>query len=142
MWDYRDWVSYIYIPLLVPLLLFGPYVGYRMYRQSQLINSVTGALQHAGPLIVKAFDLLEEGPVEPWEPIPFEEVAELEPEGLDGVEVLHDQRIIDLRRRGRRYEYHRLLVRRAPDADGPPIVKLTEHSPASTMKFRFAQPGL
>lgn len=144
MWDYRDWVSYIYIPILVPLLLFGPYVGYRVYRQSQLISSVSGALQHAGPFLIKAFDLLESGPVERWESMPFDDVAQLEPESLGGVDVLHDQRIIDLRARDSRYEYHRLNVRRSEetDAEGPPVLRLREQTAIDDLRVRSPSSAL
>ncbi len=152
MWDYRDWASYIYIPILIPILLLGPYVGYRMYRQSQLISSVAGSVQHAGPMMVRMFDLLEQGPVKPWESTAFEEVAQLEPEALEGVDVLHDQRIVDLRSRYGRYEYHRLQIQlqrsEGVDAEGPPVLRLNEQStdrdlrvrsPSSDLRPRFSR---
>lgn len=139
MWDYRDWVSYLYIPILLPILLFGPYVGYRMYRQSQLISSVTSSLQNAGPFLIKAFDLLESGPVAALDSMAMEEVPQLDPETLEGVEAWQDGWIIDLRRSDMVYKYRRVQVVRSRDVERPALVRL--NGPAEGAGFRIRSPN-
>src|SRR5262249_16942623 len=35
MLDYRDWTSYVYVPIIVPILVLAPYFAYRFYETSQ-----------------------------------------------------------------------------------------------------------
>ena len=42
--DYRDWTSYIYVPLLVPILFLLPYLVVKSYQRSQRINHLVESL--------------------------------------------------------------------------------------------------
>src|SRR5262249_19577456 len=38
--DYRDWVSYIYAPIIIPLLFLLPYFTYNAYQHSSKVNEL------------------------------------------------------------------------------------------------------
>src|SRR5206468_4179520 len=42
--DYRDWTSYIYVPLIVPIFVLLPYLTVKVYRHSQRINQIVESL--------------------------------------------------------------------------------------------------
>ena len=42
--DYRDWVSYVYVPLLVPILFLLPYFVVKSYQRSQRVNHLIESL--------------------------------------------------------------------------------------------------
>ena len=94
----RDWVTYLYIPVL--LLVFGllPLLGWRYYRHvhmnAMLSSAITQSRQDYGHLLA----LLEYGSVEPWEPIDFVEADEPSPLFAEqGLDMICDARITDLR---------------------------------------------
>ncbi len=95
--DYRDWVSYVYVPLIVPILLLAPYLAVRSYQRSHRINQLVAAMAQGGPELAEMTRLLENGPDAPWTGVEAEEVPRLDPPDNKGYEVLQDSRIIDLR---------------------------------------------
>ena len=42
--DYRDWVSYVYVPILVPLLVVLPYFIAKSYQRSHRVNQIVESL--------------------------------------------------------------------------------------------------
>ena len=42
--DHRDWVSYVYVPLLVPLLFLLPYLVVKSYQRSHRLNQLIDSL--------------------------------------------------------------------------------------------------
>src|SRR6516165_3685125 len=42
--DYRDWVSYIYVPIIIPLLILLPYVARKVHRHSYKVNRLIRSL--------------------------------------------------------------------------------------------------
>jgi hypothetical protein len=94
--DYRDWVSYVHVPILVPLLILLPYLVIKSYersaRQSYLVDSLS-----QGSRDLEIMSRLLDGPMSPW----IGEAAEIdsiqrEPD-FKGFDVLQDSRIIDMR---------------------------------------------
>jgi predicted acylesterase/phospholipase RssA len=97
LWDYRDWVSYLYVPILVPVLVLLPYFIVKSYERSQRISKIVESLAQ-GSRDVEQMTRLMEGPVEPW--IGERNVEELKADeklDLSGFLILQDLRIVDLR---------------------------------------------
>jgi hypothetical protein len=42
--DHRDWVSYVYVPIIVPILFLTPYLAYKVYERSHRINQIVESL--------------------------------------------------------------------------------------------------
>src|SRR5262249_60429108 len=38
--DRRDWVSYVYVPIIIPILFLLPYVAYRTYKSTHRYNKL------------------------------------------------------------------------------------------------------
>ncbi|MCI0680757.1 MAG: patatin-like phospholipase family protein [Gemmataceae bacterium] len=95
--DYRDWTSYVYVPLLIPILLVLPYYGVKWYRQSQVIQRlIEGLAQNNGDFEVMS-KLLQEGPSAPFRGMAAQEKGELAPLDYSGFEVIADTRVLDFR---------------------------------------------
>lgn len=121
--DYRDWISYIYVPILVPILLVMPYYGVKWYRQSQINQQLVESMARSNQDYAVMNRLLQDGPPELFEGLPANEVRELMPADYSGVEVIADMRVMDLRRwkansrsaadvQSRIYGYRRVRLRK------------------------------
>jgi len=95
--DYRDWVSYIYVPLLVPILVVMPYLAVKSYQRSHRMKVLIESLAGSGPELEEMTRLLDRGPEPPWVGVEPEEVGRLDVPDFKGFEVLEDSCIIDLR---------------------------------------------
>jgi hypothetical protein len=145
--SYRDWTTYIYVPLIVPILVLLPWLIVKAYQrshmQSQLINSVW---QNNRDLEIMS-ELLER----PFVPFAGEDpakVGKLDEPNLQGFEILQDSRIIDLRTwrassRGKydpnslAYIYRRLKVVKLLENEGNDLfrVHLMPTSPKAATRF-------
>lgn len=145
--DYRDWASYVYVPLIVPLLLFLPYfiaISYqRSHRMDQIINSLA-----QGSRDLERMGTLLQHPIEPWVGVKPEEIKQYEPANLVGFQILQDSRILDLRNwnpdigpskdpKSFVYGYQRLKVLRLPNAEGEKDFRLPllPVSPQTQVRF-------
>src|SRR5262249_27070882 len=97
MLDYRDWFSYIYVPIIVPLLILLPYVAYKAYRHSNNRNHLIESLAQGSPDVDYMSELLD-GPKKTWTGVPAEEVGEMDEPDLKGFKILQDSHILDLRK--------------------------------------------
>lgn len=122
--DRRDWVSYLYVPILVPILVLLPYFLTKAYQRSQRVNQLVESLAQGSRDVEQMTQLLE-GPVPPFVGERAEELppdAKMDPKGFL---ILQDLRMIDLRQwkgatsRGDPdsivYGYRRLKVRKEAD---------------------------
>jgi predicted acylesterase/phospholipase RssA len=94
--DYRDWTSYVYVPLLIPMLLFLPFV-IKAYERSRHVNQIVESLAE-GSRDLEQMTRLMKGPVTPW--VGEKNIEELQADDradLTGFLILQDLRIIDLR---------------------------------------------
>ena len=145
--DYRDWVSYVYVPIILPILIMLPYVVHRFYQHSHRVNRLIESISQGSPDYDIMSSLLD-GPMRSFPAEPAEEVRQLEPRSFDGFEVLQDSRILDLRPwnpnvggRGDMislvYGYRRLKVLRSPDKRGNDIfrVECLAEDPKSVFRF-------
>jgi predicted acylesterase/phospholipase RssA len=96
MLDYRDWVSYIYVPLIVPILILMPYLVGKYLQRSHHLKQLVESLSQGSSDLEKMSDLLEHESV-PWTGEVAEKVPKLAEPDLKGFEILQDSRIIDLR---------------------------------------------
>jgi hypothetical protein len=97
MLDYRDWSSYMYVPLLVPILIVLPYYGVKWYHQSQVAQQLIESMAKSNSDYDVMKKLLQEGSSEPFQGMPVQEVHELTPPDYSGVEVIADMRVWDMR---------------------------------------------
>jgi predicted acylesterase/phospholipase RssA len=94
--DYRDWVSYIYVPLIIPILFLMPYLVARYYQRSYQLNQLIESLSQGSKDREKMSELLETEQT-PWTGEPAEKVPRLDEPDLKGFDILQDSRFIDLR---------------------------------------------
>src|SRR5262249_22746358 len=94
--DYRDWVSYVYVPILVPIMILLPYFVANFYHRSHLISQLIESLSQ-GSRDLDIMTRLLNGPMKPFPGEPAEEIPIAEPHDYAGFEVLQDSRILDLR---------------------------------------------
>lgn len=95
--DYRDWVSYIYVPIIVPMLILLPYLVTKSYERSRRVSQIVESLAQ-GSRDLEQMTRLMEGPVTPW--VGEHSIEELKTDDkadLSGFVILQDLRIIDLR---------------------------------------------
>jgi hypothetical protein len=95
--DYRDWVSYIYVPLLVPILIVLPYFIMKWYREAHIDRQLVESLAQSNRDYAFMRKLLQEEPRPPFEGMRPQEVRELTPVDYKGFEVIADMRVFDFR---------------------------------------------
>ncbi len=145
--DYRDWTSYVYVPILVPLLVLTPYFVFKSYQRSHRVNQLVESLAQGGR-DVEIMSKLLEGPVrsivgERPEEIPNSAIVDSK-----GFLILQDSLVIDLRGwkpapGGRTeegslvYGYRRLRVLKEPENKGNNhfVTKVLASSPESVVHF-------
>jgi len=143
--DYRDWSSYIYVPILVPLLTVMPYVMYRVYQRSHQVSQIVESLAQNTQDLEQMTQLME-GPVPPWTgETAGELVGNPRPDNA-GFLILQDCRILDLRRwkpdeaadsQSYLYGYRRLKVLRRDEPGGPPLFRASVLALSPKTQVRF-----
>jgi hypothetical protein len=152
LWDSRDWISYLYVPIIVPILILLPYFVGRLYqrvhRDSQLANSLA-----QGSRDLEIMSRLLEGPIKPWVGEPAEEVRDLGELNFKGFEVLQDSRILDLRewnptvtgktdQTSEVYGYRRLKVIKRADHAGNNLFRIDVLATSPKTQVRFPEQQL
>jgi hypothetical protein len=94
--DRRDWTSYVYVPLLVPILFGTPYLVYKSHQRSQHVEHLVESLSQ-GSRDRDQMSRLLEARQKPWVGEPAEEMSPFEETDLRGFEILQESRIFDLR---------------------------------------------
>jgi predicted acylesterase/phospholipase RssA len=94
--DYRDWVSYLYVPILIPILVLMPYFVARHYQRSRQLSQLANSLSQ-GSRDFEQMSRLLDSPMRPWTGETPEEVHALDEPDFTGFTVLQDMRILDLR---------------------------------------------
>jgi hypothetical protein len=95
--DGRDWTSYVYVPLLIPILVLLPFFLVRSHERSQQINHLLESLSQGSRDLTQMSQLLQ-GKQEPWVGAPAEDVPSFDATDLSGFQILQDSGIFDLRR--------------------------------------------
>lgn len=97
LFDPRDWTTYLYVPLLVPILVVLPYFAAKWYHQSQVAQRLVEGIAQSNQDYALMSELLQGGPMPPFVGMPVEEVPQIEPPHNQGIEVIADMRVVDLR---------------------------------------------
>jgi hypothetical protein len=145
--DHRDWTSYIYVPILVPILTLLPYFVVKSYERSRRVNHLMESLSQGSRDLESMSRLLEARPA-PLSGVTPEEVRDLGVPDYTGFEILQDSRILDLRswkpvKSGKSdpssvvYAYRRLKVLKLPENDGNSLfpIQLLPTSPRTAVRF-------
>lgn len=143
--DPRDWSSYVYVPILIPILTVMPWVTYRTYQRSHQINQIVESLAQSSRDLEQMTRLME-GPVEPF---PGETAGELvgdQRSDNKGFLILQDSRIIDLRRwkpevaidaQSYLYGYRRLKVLRQNEPPSTDLFRISVLAVSPKTQVRF-----
>ena len=145
--DYRDWVSYIYVPIIIPLMIMLPYAAYKVYRHSYKVNQLIKSLAQDSPDVDLMSQLLD-APMKPWTGEQAEEVGEMTEPDLKGFQILEDSYILDLRKwnpanAGKAdvgsylYGYRRLKVWKLRKETGNNLFRLRLHPTSPLTRVRF-----
>ena len=94
--DPRDWVSYIYVPILVPILVLLPYFAYTSYQHSHLLNQLVDSFSQGTRDLGTLSEMLENKSTS-WSAERAEKVRTFDVPDLKGFDILQDSRIFDLR---------------------------------------------
>src|SRR5207249_4306908 len=84
--DYRDWVSYLYVPIVVPILVLLPYVMVKSYQRSHRVNQIVESVAQSSRDLEQMSRLLG-GPITPWVGDPPQEVHAFNEPDFTGFEV-------------------------------------------------------
>ena len=131
--DVRDWVTWIYIPLIVLLLGVLPFFAYRAYRHARLDASLSRAVVEMREDFRKMLELLEFGPPTEFHAMPVEDTETLCPRlAEEGLDIIADTRITDLREwlgdsrtsPRRVFVYRHVMVRKLSESEGIPGLRL------------------
>ena len=134
--DWRDGMTYLFLPLMIALLLVGPYLVYRTYSSSSRARQALGLIAESNRDEAKLLELVQGGPVGTVEGLPHRAVDRLEPPDYRGFEFLSDSHIVDLRRwdptpsywtrsgGSQIYQYRRFEVRRVATRDAADHLRL------------------
>ena len=142
--DYRDWTSYIYVPLIVPILVLLPYVSVKLYRHAQRVNQIVESLTQSSRDLEQMSRLME-GPVRPWIGDTAEGIPDNEIYDNKGFTILQDLRIIDLRKwkparidsQAYLYGYRRLKVLRQKDNTANNLFSVSVLAVSPNTQVRF-----
>lgn len=143
--DYRDWVSYLYVPILVPLLTLLPYLAVTIYQRSHRIDQIVESLAQSSRDLEQMSRLMD-GPVSPWTGETAEEILGDEKQDNQGFTILQDSRIVDLRKwkpatandsQSYLYGYRRLKVLKQPEntASNHFAISVLAVSPKTQVRF-------
>lgn len=122
LFSFRDWPTYIYLPLILTLVFSVPIVIYRLHQSRTRQQMILSAVKQTSPLYNELLELLGSQPPTSLPDIEFNSVETLEPFDWSGFEVLSNSLIFDVRNWSRTVDkplvgiHARMKVRRLPDA--------------------------
>jgi predicted acylesterase/phospholipase RssA len=145
--DHRDWTSYIYVPLLVPILFLLPFLVVKSQQRSHQLNHLVESLSQ-GSADREQMSRLLESSLEPWTGEHAEEVPSFDETDLPGFQILQDSRIFDLRgwklvqtaeseTDSLAYGYRRLKLFKRPENTGTNVFHLyiPARNPQTAVRF-------
>jgi predicted acylesterase/phospholipase RssA len=155
--DRRDWTTYIYVPLLIPILTVLPYFAVKYYQKTHRLNQLIDAISQGSPDLTAMSRLLDHGPEPRWAGVAAEDVSRLDEGDVKGFDVIQDSWITDLRRwkpedpaRGQSdshvHHYRRMMLAKLPDDTGHDVFRwpLLARDPKANFRFppQLIQPKL
>lgn len=154
LFDPRDWISYVYVPIIVPILFLVPYITMHYYERYVRLNHLTLSYAQGSPDLTQLDHMLDSEPAKPWKGVTVEEGHVTAPPDLSGFRVLRDSRISDLRAwnpavvgtsdpnsSSRAYTYRRVSVVKTAELKGPALfpVRLILAGPDGEVRFPSSQ---
>jgi hypothetical protein len=147
LWDSRDWMSYVYVPIILPILLLIPYWTYKSYQRSHRLNALVASLSQGSHDLEKMYELIEADSTR-WASEQPEEVDKVAPPTTKGFEILQDSRIIDLRQwkpgkaaaldgKSWGFAYRRVKVLKTPEKQGDSHYNMIPLPISPNAGFRF-----
>lgn len=143
--DYRDWVSYIYVPILIPILTLLPYLAVKTYEHSHRVNQLIESLAQSSRDL-EQMSILMDGPITFSTGETAEEILGDVKFDNKGFTILQDSRIIDLRKwkpvqvgdaKSQLYGYRRLKVLKQPEntSQNQFAISVLAESPKTQVRF-------
>jgi predicted acylesterase/phospholipase RssA len=140
--DFRDWTTYIYVPIIIPILTLLPFFLVRAYERNHRIHQIVESLAQGSRDLDQMSRLLA-GRSTPWPGAAFEDVDRVAEPNLKGFEILQDSRIMDLRDwkpsspESRSFGYRRVKVAKSADHTGDERfnVNLLATDPNTAVRF-------
>ncbi len=151
--DWRDWMSWVYVPILIPFFVLLPYLVVKSYERSARLSHLIDSLSQ-GSRDLEVMTRLLDGPMTPWvgevpEEIRGDKAGEID---FRGFEILQDSRIVDMRNwnpvSGKDdetslvYGYRRVKVRKLPDHTGNKPFRMSALATHPKSQFRFPKQDL
>lgn len=145
LFDFRDWASYVYIPIIVPILVLTPYLSIKYYERSHRLGQIVRSIAQSSRDLEQMGRLLE-GSVPRFAGEKAQELAPDDRHGAAGFVILQDLRMLDLRLwrySGNRtaanylYGYRRLKVRKDPSNVLNQDFRVSVLATASDTQVRF-----
>jgi predicted acylesterase/phospholipase RssA len=96
LWDGRDWVAYVYVPIIVPILVLMPYLVVSTYQRTHWLSVLVQSFSQGSRDLDTLSQVLRHKPAS-WPGERAEEVRNLDVPDLKGFTILQDSRIVDLR---------------------------------------------
>jgi predicted acylesterase/phospholipase RssA len=100
LFNYRDWASYLYLLILIPLLSIGPALIYRAWSEhteAKKTRQTIAAIARSGQDQQVVAEMVSRRPTAAWGPLKYEEVSHFEPLSNEGFTFTSDTLIFDLR---------------------------------------------
>ena len=97
LFDFHDWPTYVWVPLIALVLFTLPMMIYNWHQTAVQQSYVLSAIAETSPVYRDVLNLLHSGPRPPMAAISFEETESVEPLNFSGYDVVSDHRIYDLR---------------------------------------------
>jgi predicted acylesterase/phospholipase RssA len=150
--DYRDWMSYVYVPIIIPILIFLPYAVIRLYGRSVQLSHLVDSLSQ-GTRDLEVMSRLLDGPIPPFVGEPADEVQTLDEPDFKAFEILQDSRIVDMRTWNPAgsakddndslvYGYRRVKFLKRPDMAGTNLFRIDALATHAKTQIRFPQQDL
>lgn len=151
--DPRDWISYVYVPLLVPIFILLPYFVTQYYEWAHRTNLLINSLSQGSPAISVVSRLLRDGPDKPWVGVRPEPAGKLEELDLSRFEILQVSHALDLRQwnpddygqnnsSSRVHIYRTIKVRKEAEKEGEDIFRYRFFAGNPKTVFRFPRQEL
>ena len=146
LFDFRDWPTYVFLAVVLLAFVCGPVYVYRLRKHTELLTSMIDSIAMGDPDIRQILDLVEGTVATDWQVAELGELVGDTAAQLEGVEVLSQSRIFDLRNfdpnagdetsRGTVTAWDRIVVRLNENYDGDRRVVFTGIFPMNVVEIR------
>ena len=146
LFDFRDWPTYVFLAVVLLAFVCGPVYVYRLRKHTELLTSMIDSIAMGDPDIRQILDLVEGTVATDWQVAELGELVGDTAAQLEGVEVLSQSRIFDLRNfdpnagdetsRGTVTAWDRIVVRLNENYDGDKHVVFTGIFPMNVVEIR------